>query len=107
MSRPARRSSSRLHQWESMASPPLQLIGPEAALAHRPEEFAGWDLDDALPRFLLRDDSDIGSQAEPHWLLEHYIPGQGFAVLVGPSGGWKTFLALDLALSIAAGRAWR
>lgn len=43
-----------------------------------------------------------GIQA-PGWLLDEYLPETGVAVLFGPAGTFKTFLALDLALGLATG----
>jgi hypothetical protein len=44
------------------------------------------------------------ANAKPlEWLLENYMPKQGVGYLYGPSGTYKTFLALDLALSVATG----
>lgn len=40
---------------------------------------------------------------EPAWLVEDVIPERGLGVIWGESGSYKTFLALHLALSIAAG----
>lgn len=40
---------------------------------------------------------------EYKWLLPKIIPEQGVGVLYGPPGTMKTFLALDLALSLATG----
>jgi hypothetical protein len=40
------------------------------------------------------------------WLVEGIIPVGGFAVLYGPPGTGKTFIALDLALHVAAGQRW-
>jgi hypothetical protein len=37
------------------------------------------------------------------WLLDGFLPKQGVGFLYGPSGTYKTFIALDLALSIATG----
>ena len=41
---------------------------------------------------------------QPEWLLERAMPVGSLAVLYGPPKSAKTFLALDLAFSVAAGR---
>jgi hypothetical protein len=41
------------------------------------------------------------------WLVKHVIPQTGLGVIFGRPGCGKTFAALDLGLSIAAGTAWR
>jgi phage/plasmid primase-like uncharacterized protein len=46
------------------------------------------------------------SASPPSWLIKGVLPSDGLGVLFGPSGGGKSFVALDMALSIAAGRDW-
>ena len=41
-----------------------------------------------------------------NWVLEGYIENNSLALLVGPSGHYKTFLAIDWAMSIASGTPW-
>ncbi|WP_154223900.1 AAA family ATPase [Marinicella rhabdoformis] len=43
---------------------------------------------------------------ETNWLIEDYIEKNTTGVLYGKSGCYKTFLALDWCLSIAAGKQW-
>lgn len=43
----------------------------------------------------------------PAWRIEGYIPERGFGVLFGASGTFKSFIALDMALSVAHGHDWR
>ena len=40
------------------------------------------------------------------WLIDQYLPVGGLAVLYGPSGSGKSFVALDMGLSIATGTRW-
>jgi len=40
------------------------------------------------------------------WLVEKVIPRRGFIALYGPPGSFKSFIALDLAASIARGAPW-
>ena len=39
----------------------------------------------------------------PSWLINGLLPSQSYAILYGAPGTFKTFLALDIALSVAAG----
>lgn len=39
----------------------------------------------------------------PEWLIDDCIPEGGYAIMFGPPGGLKTFVALDMALSVATG----
>jgi len=41
---------------------------------------------------------------ENRWLIENYIPAGGFVILAAPSGEKKTWLALEIAKSIAEGK---
>lgn len=40
------------------------------------------------------------------WLIEGVAPKRAFIGLYGPSGGLKSFVAVDIALSVATGRTW-
>ena len=41
-----------------------------------------------------------------HYLIKQWLPFEGTGVLVGPSNTGKTFIALDMAMSVAAGTDW-
>ena len=46
-------------------------------------------------------------QDEPvEWLIQDVLPRKGFSALFGPPGSFKSFVALDIAHSIATGTAW-
>jgi len=49
---------------------------------------------------------DVLQLAEPDWLVEPILPAGAVAQLYGESETGKTFVALDMALSIATGRPW-
>ena len=53
----------------------------------------------------FRRTTEIASST-PSWLVRRSYPASSFAFLYGPSGVGKSFVALDLALSIATGRPW-
>lgn len=40
------------------------------------------------------------------WLIDQYLPAGGTAVMYGPSGGGKSFMALDMGMSVATGMPW-
>lgn len=44
---------------------------------------------------------------EPTWLIERLYPTGSLVVLYGPSGHYKSFLALDWSLHIATGQSWQ
>ena len=43
----------------------------------------------------------------PSWLISPILPLGGLVGLYGPSGNGKTFVALDMALSVATGASWQ
>lgn len=49
---------------------------------------------------------EIGEGEPPRWLAKGWLPCGVLAVLYGEPGSFKSFVALDLALSLAAGRDW-
>lgn len=58
------------------------------------------------PRLRLIPADEFANLPPREMLVESILPVGGLAVLWGQPGTFKTFLALDLALSIATGRAW-
>jgi hypothetical protein len=58
---------------------------------------------DKSSKFALLDEDAQGKLPDPEWLLPDVLPAKATAVLFAPSKAWKTFLALDWALTIAAG----
>lgn len=45
-------------------------------------------------------------QPPPEYLVDGYLTKRGLSVLWGPSGAFKSFVALDIALSVATGAPW-
>jgi hypothetical protein len=58
------------------------------------------------PRFRLLSPADLAALPEPTWLIEGVLPSHGFGVLYGEPGSGKTFVALSIALSVAADHSW-
>lgn len=50
--------------------------------------------------------SDLAALPIPPWRVKSILPQQGLAVIFGPSGSGKSFLATDLAAAIAQGNDW-
>lgn len=48
---------------------------------------------------------ELDNLPPPEWIIDDHITN-GFTVVYGPSGSYKTFLTLDWACSVAAGRNW-
>lgn len=59
----------------------------------------------AQPYPLLSVD-DLANLPQPSWLVDGILPAREFSVLFGPSGGGKSFVALDWSLCVATGAAW-
>jgi len=64
-------------------------------LAHGVEVNAG--------RFRFVEEAGLKTISPPSWLIEGFLPAGSYAMIFGEPGTFKTFLALDIALSIAAG----
>jgi len=54
-------------------------------------------------RFRLVDRAGMQNIKPPAWLIEGFLPENSYCILFGAPGTFKTFLALDVALSIATG----
>jgi AAA domain-containing protein len=59
---------------------------------------------DGLPYFTLADATPVLSGL---WAVKGVLPLRGIAVIYGPSGGGKTFVATDLLMAVARGVPWR
>ncbi|MEY4838196.1 MAG: hypothetical protein RLZZ475_2055 [Pseudomonadota bacterium] len=60
----------------------------------------------APPRFRLLDRAAIMAQPPLRWRLKGIFPETGIGAIYGPSASGKSFLGLDLGISIALGDAW-
>lgn len=57
-------------------------------------------------RYELLTDDDLSKRPLPLWLIKGVMPSHGLAVMYGPSGSGKSFLALDVSQSLAFGSDW-
>jgi hypothetical protein len=57
-------------------------------------------------RLQLLTDTELEALPPPTFLVDDLLVERSFAVLFGSSGCGKSFVALDLALAVAAGRSW-
>jgi RecA-family ATPase len=57
-------------------------------------------------RSLLLSITELLALADPEWLIEGILPQGSLAVLYGPPGAGKSFLALDWSMSVDQGRKW-
>jgi putative DNA primase/helicase len=58
------------------------------------------------PTYTLLSGAEVEDAPGTEWLVKGVIPTQGLAAIYGPSASGKTFLALDLALTLASGAKW-
>lgn len=63
-------------------------------------------IDSKPPRYKLLSGSDLEQLPPLVWLVKGVLPAIGIAGIYGPSGSGKSFLCLDLAISIANGKSW-
>ena len=64
------------------------------------------DFESKPPRYKLLKESDLLTLPKLEWLVKGALPSRGIAVIYGPSGSGKSFLCLDLAISIVNGKSW-
>ncbi len=64
-------------------------------------------LDAAAGGLGVRSDADIEQLSAITWLADQIVPQGALAALYGPPGSGKSFVALDLALTVAAGLTWQ
>jgi len=57
-------------------------------------------------KYILLSNSDIQSKPPVQWLVHKVLKAHGLSCIFGKSGSGKTFLTLDMLLSIASGREW-
>ena len=60
----------------------------------------------SAPKFKLLSPAELAALPKPNWLIEGVVPASSFCVLFGEPGSGKTFVALSMALSVAADHSW-
>ncbi|GAC1376278.1 MAG: hypothetical protein NVSMB4_04970 [Acidimicrobiales bacterium] len=70
------------------------------------QRFAAAPLDLPPDRANLPRGNDIMAMDPPTFLIDSHLPSNSVCVLYGPSGCFKTFVAVDWALSVATGTYW-
>ena len=58
---------------------------------------------DKRSRFHMEDETEQEQGKEPTWLIPNLIPQAATVLMVGASGSYKSFLALDMCLGVATG----
>lgn len=54
-------------------------------------------------RFRFVDEHGVDDIKPPEWLINDTLPQRAYATLIGPRSAYKSFVALDMAMSIATG----
>ncbi|HEX9037672.1 MAG TPA: AAA family ATPase [Ktedonobacterales bacterium] len=62
--------------------------------------------EDRADPFRIYSLEDLKNWPAPTWLIEDRVPASGIAVMVGPPGTSKSFGAIGMGLSVAAGKPW-
>lgn len=57
-------------------------------------------------RIVFDAEQSLRNAASQKWLLDGVIPADAFGILYGPSGSYKSFIALDISAAIATGQSW-
>lgn len=63
--------------------------------------------DTPRPRIPILSIDDLMHLPPPRWLVDGLLVENGLSVIYGPSESFKSFVALDIALSISCGSDWR
>lgn len=93
-------NASKFMQNESGAygvSSPQEAFG-EAVKRLTPQE-------EKLSRFYFKDEAEMDGEPDPQWIIKDLISERSTVMMFGASGSYKSFLALDICLSIATGTA--
>lgn len=60
-----------------------------------------------LKRLSYDSDAALDLLANQQWLIDNVLPADAFGVIFGPSGTYKSFLAMDMSASIASAQKWQ
>ena len=100
-----------------LAGKSFNALTAEDDMPELPDDLAALDVDIAQAHpgdrkakneqgFKLLTAAELMQRPPLRWRVRGVLPEQGMAVIFGPSGSGKSFLVLDLAMSIAAGAEW-
>lgn len=92
---------------EIVRGAPVVFGNPENFDAAPSPDHAETEAGEVLPdTFEVLDIRAVRAKPPVEWLVDGVLPDAEFSVLYGPPGAGKSFAALDIALHVAAGRAW-
>lgn len=61
------------------------------------------DTPEKLSRFHFKDEGELDDEPDPAWIVKELISERSTVMLYGQSGSYKSFLVLDICLSVAMG----
>jgi RecA/RadA recombinase len=64
------------------------------------------DFNPLIKRLAYDSDAALDQIANQQWLIDGVLPADAFGVIFGPSGSYKSFIALDMSASIASAHQW-
>jgi hypothetical protein len=65
------------------------------------------DIPASIDLYELLDIDGMAALPDPNWLVEDMVPATAMTLIFGGSDAFKSFLALDMALSVATGQKWQ
>lgn len=95
--------------WNQTNKPPMSVDEVERtiiSIINKHESEQPQEKTNVEKRYQLLSVTDIQKLPKIDWLVKDVLPAQGLACIYGPSGSSKSFLALDLSLSIACKTDW-
>jgi 5S rRNA maturation endonuclease (ribonuclease M5) len=113
------------HAYMDRVKPVLETLGCSVKrIIIPPDKPKGWDAADAASsgediralieqagaskrRLPIMSVADLAHMKPPEWLIDELLVEKGMSSLFAPSETFKSFIALDMALSIASGYDWR
>lgn len=85
----------------------LKLPLPDLKPRHTDEELVPESPVDALySRMCFDPEAQLLAAASESWLLDDLVPARGIGFIYGPPGSYKSFMAVDMAMSVATGQPW-
>ncbi len=100
-------------QWQAITPEGLKLVDQavsrqynETARKYGAEQRTYSRLPKQNSRFQLKSAADFLNSDPIKWRIKGVIPENGIAAIYGPSGSGKSFLVMDMAISIARGSDW-
>ena len=76
---------------------------PQEIFSEAVSKLTGPDTPEKLSRFHFKDEGELDDEPDPQWIVKELISERSTVMLYGQSGSYKSFLVLDICLSVAMG----